>query len=168
MRQVAEKVCWNLQEKCKRPANLPSSSDYERCCGAGPGRRISGSIVRTCVRVTKKTAAVQVGKRSSPGTSSAAKVGRKAQCQPRIFERMAAVAISSATSAGDTPPAKNNGKPMIWTASAMMATNQALRCSVERTGFKKSKRSIKSSYKRYICLGCITLCLTSGFIQLIL
>src|ERR1051326_6978842 len=117
-------------------------SVYGRGAGAGPGARISGSPLRTWPRVTKNTAAVHAGKRSSPGTSSAATVGRKAQCQPRILVMMAAVTRSSAVSNGETPPAKKSGKPTIWMASAMMATNQALRCSRERTVLRNSNIAV--------------------------
>src|SRR5215471_19422514 len=68
------------------PRELPSTqfAHQERGAGAGPGGRISGSSERTtCWRVTKKTAAVQVGNISRPGTSSAISDGRKAHCQPR-------------------------------------------------------------------------------------
>lgn len=118
-----------------------------RLAGAGPGSRISGSVDRTrlgsasfsaaSLRVAKNTAAVHVGKRSSPGTSSAAKVGRKAQCHPRSLMRIAPTATSSAVSSGERPPSANKGIPTIWIASARMATNQALRCSGDLMVFKK-------------------------------
>src|SRR6476659_2487395 len=53
---------------------------YDLDAGADPGGRISGSPERTALRVMKNTAAVQVGNRSSPGTSSATKLGSRAQC----------------------------------------------------------------------------------------
>src|SRR5258708_26894390 len=105
--------------------------------GAGPGGRISGSLGLeleleldfTCWRVTNHTAAVQVGKRSAPGMSSAARVGKKAQCHPRRRIRAKATIRSSSESAGDTPPSAKNGNATIWRASAAMATAQARRCS---------------------------------------
>src|SRR5579885_2576771 len=72
-----------------------------RGAGAGPGGRISGSPSWTVWRVTKNTAAVQVGNRSKPGSSSAAKVGRKAQCQPSRRISRAATTTSRAVSAGE-------------------------------------------------------------------
>src|SRR5260370_3247098 len=87
--------------------------DQERCAGAGPGGSISGSSVslRTRWRVTKKTAAVQLGNRSRPGTSSAKKGGRKAQSQPKRHVRTAAAAKSSAVSNGEAPAGAKTGIP---------------------------------------------------------
>lgn len=135
-----------------RPEPQMAMQAFERCgytllAGAGPGSRISGSVEGTRLgsasfseanlRVAKNTAAVHVGKRSSPGTSSAAKVGRKAQCHPRSLMRIAPTATSSAVSSGERPPSANKGIPTIWIASARMATNQALRCSGDLMVFKK-------------------------------
>src|SRR5258708_37549814 len=83
----------------------------------------------TCWRVTNHTAAVQVGKRSAPGTSSAARGGKKAQCHPRRRIRKKATIRSSSESAGETPPSAENGDAAIWRASAAMATAQAQRWS---------------------------------------
>src|SRR5207247_810128 len=55
-------------------------------------------------RVAKKTAAVQVGTRSRPGTSSAAKDGRNAQCQPISRVNAAATSRSSPSFHGETTP----------------------------------------------------------------
>jgi hypothetical protein len=124
---------------------LAAQYSYGLLEGAAPGGRISGSVelVAGALRVTKNTAAVQVGNISRPGTSSAAKVGKKAQCHPRRLMRTAPTATSRRVSAGEMPPAANRGKPMIWIASARMATNQALRCCVElvlrRSNLRKSK-----------------------------
>jgi hypothetical protein len=114
----------------------------DRRAGAGPGGRISGSPVRTCWRVTKKTAAVQVGNRSRPGTSSAASVGKKAQCHPNSSIRITAAAASSTASTGDKPPATKSGKATIWMASAAIATPQASRCLGDLIRLRKSNTLI--------------------------
>src|SRR6266542_3330692 len=48
-----------------------------------------------------RTATVQKGTRSTPGTSSATNVGRNSQCQPSRRTNAAATARSSTSSAGD-------------------------------------------------------------------
>src|SRR5437868_13486341 len=72
--------------------------------GAGPGGKISGSPEATLCRVTYQTAAVQVGNRSIPGISSAARDGRNAQCHPSNRTRTTATTRSSNESAGETAP----------------------------------------------------------------
>src|SRR5260370_34842396 len=97
--------------------------DQERCAGAGPGGSISGSSVslRTRWRVTKKTAAVQLGNGARPGTSSAKKVGRKAQCQPKRRASTAAAAKSTAAPNGERPPGANPGIARTSIASTPIA-----------------------------------------------
>ena len=67
---------------------------------------------RRC-QLTYKTAAVQVGKRSKAGMTSAKIVGRNAQCQPSNLERIKAAAISMAISAGEKAPEAKNGSATI-------------------------------------------------------
>src|SRR5882724_2287567 len=102
---------------------------YRRGAGAGPGGRISGSPGLTCARVTKNTAAVQVGNKSKPGSSSAAREGKNAQCQPSRRISNAATRMSSTVSAGEIAPAAKRGNAPICNASARIAIIHAKRCS---------------------------------------
>src|SRR5215470_3535562 len=119
-----------------------------RSAGAGPGGRISGSPVaeRTRWRVTKKTAAVQVGTKSKPGTSSAKNEGRKAQCHPKARVSRAAASRSSAVSAGEANPGEKRGNAKICRASTPIATIQAKRCSGALTALNQSNILIDSAY----------------------
>ena len=132
----------SARETIKALKGRKKGAPYGRRAGAGPGGKISGSPEWTRARVTKKTAAVQVGNRSNPGISSAPIVGRNAQCHPRSSTKTSAARTSRATSAGDNPPAANNGKKPIWIASTAIATSQANRCSGAFTDFRKSNSFI--------------------------
>src|SRR5882762_6256609 len=112
---------------------------YRRGSGAGPGGRISGSPVLTCARVTKNTAAVQLGNKSKPGSSSAASDGRNAQCQPSRRISSTPTRMSRTVSAGEMAPSAKSGKAAIWRASATMAIIHARRCSGVFRPFQKSR-----------------------------
>ena len=77
------------------------------------------------LRVAKKTAAVHVGTRSRPGTSSATNDGRNPQCHPISLVSAAATARSRASFQGDRPPGAKIGKTAIWTRSAAIAIARA-------------------------------------------
>src|SRR5437016_2642911 len=80
--------------------------------------------------------------------SSAAAVGRKAQCHPRRRQRIAPAAISSTISGGEKPPSAKKGNAPICTASATMATSQASRCSGDLASLRKSKVNIRPRFDK--------------------
>src|SRR4029077_13761932 len=93
--------------------------------------------------------AVQVGNRSKPGTSSAARVGRKAQCHPNSSIRTTAAAASSTTSTGERPPGTKSGKATICMASAAIATSQASRSFGDLIPFINSNTFIETYHLGY-------------------
>src|SRR6267378_8098331 len=74
-----------------------------------------------------RTAAVQVGARSSPGTASAARAGKNTQWKPRSRIRTAATTRSSASLKGDANPSPKIGAMAICSASAANASPRAAR-----------------------------------------
>src|SRR5260370_24268545 len=75
--------------------------------------------------VTRSTAAVQVGARSTAGIASAANAGKNAQWNPSSLMRTAATTRSSTSLAGEAKPSPKSGKSMSCRASAAAATTRA-------------------------------------------
>src|SRR5262249_10014347 len=71
--------------------------------------------------------------------SSAARVGRKAQCQPRSRISDTATPRSSSVSSGDSAPSANNGKATISSAAGAMAMSHAERWREDLSDFKTSE-----------------------------
>ena len=75
--------------------------------------------------VMKSTDAVQVGARSSAGTSSAAVAGKSAQWKPSSLMRTPATTRSSASFKGEAKPSPKSGAATSCRASAVSATMRA-------------------------------------------
>src|SRR5262249_61841406 len=96
------------------------------------GFRLQGSLATGAgsvlpLRVTSHTAAVQVGSRPRPGTSSAMNDGRNPQCQPsrRIMIKATTTSIPSSTMAAAGNKAVNSGRIAICSAAATSAMTSA-------------------------------------------
>src|SRR5215813_2309933 len=92
---------------------------------APSGRRASEPLAP--LRVAKNAAAVQVGTRSKKGTSSAMKLGRKAQCHPTNSDIVTATPTSRTSLTIEVAPPAKTGKTTICRKSAAIATPRAAR-----------------------------------------